>query len=287
MRILREQYVDDPELGPVRLVRRRRQKNLRVRVKEGRVMVSGPYHASMATLKSFLEKYRSWACGKLRAYREEQQRLDQIHREHKDQMLLRGVWMPITVAGDGATAGGRSGSGTPKPGACQPELFGDLTPGADPEAGANWLKVTRAGSDGAARWLGELDRRLVYYDPQGQTHLPGQEERRAFCRELARRELPRRVEHAAGVHGFSYNRVYIRGQKTKWGSCSARGNVSLNWRLIKCPPWIQDYLAIHELCHTVHMNHSRAFWELVHRCFPHAREADRWLRAHGPVVYTE
>ncbi|MBE0509739.1 MAG: M48 family metallopeptidase [Gammaproteobacteria bacterium] len=72
--------------------------------------------------------------------------------------------------------------------------------------------------------------------------------------------------------------VTIRGQKTRWGSCSARGNINLNHALLLLPPEPVRYLLIHELCHTVHMNHSRAYWRLVERLCPDYRIHDRALR---------
>jgi predicted metal-dependent hydrolase len=77
--------------------------------------------------------------------------------------------------------------------------------------------------------------------------------------------------------GFSYRRLSIRRQRTRWGSCSTRGTVSLNCCILFQPPEVLRYLLIHELSHTRHMNHSRAFWDCVARCCPDYRKLDRQL----------
>ncbi len=72
----------------------------------------------------------------------------------------------------------------------------------------------------------------------------------------------------AEQHGFHYNRLTIRAQKTRWGSCSSRKNISLNCKLLFMPVKVVEYVMIHELCHTIHMNHSSDFWQLVEDCDP-------------------
>ncbi len=76
-----------------------------------------------------------------------------------------------------------------------------------------------------------------------------------------------------------YQRVHIRGQRTRWGSCSARGTISLNYKLLFLEPEIVRYLLVHELCHTRHLNHSTRYWNLVARCEPEYRTLDRALSA--------
>jgi predicted metal-dependent hydrolase len=73
----------------------------------------------------------------------------------------------------------------------------------------------------------------------------------------------------------------VRAQKTRWGSCSARGTISLNWRLIQAPPGVVDYLIIHELMHRREMNHSARYWKLVAQAFPDYRRAEQWLKKSG------
>jgi predicted metal-dependent hydrolase len=99
-------------------------------------------------------------------------------------------------------------------------------------------------------------------------------------RPLAVRELPPRTLELAREHGIEIKRVTVRSQKTRWGSCSTRGTISLNWRIIQAPPAVRDYLIIHELMHRRQMNHSARYWKLVAAAFPEYRAAEQWLRKH-------
>ena len=93
--------------------------------------------------------------------------------------------------------------------------------------------------------------------------------------------LEQRLAYFSEQMGVSYGRVCIRDQKTRWGSCSARGNLNFNWRLCLAPPEILDYVVVHELAHRKEMNHSRRFWDLVEKTLPDCRERRRWLRENG------
>jgi len=103
----------------------------------------------------------------------------------------------------------------------------------------------------------------------------------AHLRDLAERELPVRTRELALQHGITIKRVSVRAQKTRWGSCSARGTISLNWRLIQAPPFVVDYLIVHELMHRREMNHSARYWKLVANAFPDYRRAEQWLKKSG------
>jgi predicted metal-dependent hydrolase len=104
-------------------------------------------------------------------------------------------------------------------------------------------------------------------------------------RDSLRRWLMARAQVVLGAHladcarefGFSYRRLSIRRQRTRWGSCSTRGTISLNCSILFQPPEVLRYLLIHELSHTRHMNHSRAFWDCVAGCCPDYRRLDRQL----------
>jgi hypothetical protein len=97
---------------------------------------------------------------------------------------------------------------------------------------------------------------------------------------LAARELPVRVLELASSHQLPVRRVTVRNQRSRWGSCSRRGTVSLNWRLVQAPPFVRDYLILHELAHFNEMNHSRGFWLEVARLCPNFALAERWLKTH-------
>jgi predicted metal-dependent hydrolase len=103
-------------------------------------------------------------------------------------------------------------------------------------------------------------------------------------RRLAALELPARTFELAATHGFAVRRVTIRNQRSRWGSCSARGTISLNWRLVQAPPSVRDYIVLHELAHLRHMNHSRRFWSEVERLCPAYAEAEHWLKRHSTLL---
>jgi predicted metal-dependent hydrolase len=104
-------------------------------------------------------------------------------------------------------------------------------------------------------------------------------------RRLATRELTARVLELAVANGLRVGRVSVRNQKSRWGSCSRRGTISVNWRLIQTPVFVRDYIILHELAHLRQLNHSKKFWQEVERMCPDYREAERWLKAHRDVLY--
>ena len=103
----------------------------------------------------------------------------------------------------------------------------------------------------------------------------------ARYKEAARSYIPKRVAYYNPMTGGTYSRISIRDQKTRWGSCSSKGTLSFNWRLMLAPPAILDYVVVHELCHLNHMNHSKAFWQAVEAVYPDYRNARKWLKEHG------
>ena len=97
----------------------------------------------------------------------------------------------------------------------------------------------------------------------------------------ARNFLPERLYELAKEFSFFPNRVSIRAQKSRWGSCSSKGNINLNCLLLFAPRMVQDYVIIHELCHLHEMNHSARFWAQVANCMPNYELAQKWLKANG------
>lgn len=96
--------------------------------------------------------------------------------------------------------------------------------------------------------------------------------------------IPHRLSELAEIHGFHYRRVTIRGQKTRWGSCSSQKNINLNYKLLFLPAPMVDYVLIHELCHTLEMNHSKRFWELVADCDPNFKQHDKSLNDYAREI---
>jgi predicted metal-dependent hydrolase len=104
------------------------------------------------------------------------------------------------------------------------------------------------------------------------------------ARTAARELVSALAEEEAERIGVVYQRVRVGGQRTLWGSCSPRGTLSFNWRLVLAPLEVLDYVVVHELCHLRVPDHSRRFWDLVERHRPHWREQRDWLRERGPEL---
>lgn len=103
----------------------------------------------------------------------------------------------------------------------------------------------------------------------------------AALRAAAARELPPRLLALADSAGLRVSRVSVRNQRSRWGSCSSRGSIALNWRLLQMPPEVRDYVLWHELMHLRRGDHSAAFWKLVAEVCPDYEQARAWLRRHG------
>jgi len=106
-------------------------------------------------------------------------------------------------------------------------------------------------------------------------------------RKTARQVIENRVTYYQGITGGHYTSITIRDQKSRWGSCSSRGTLSFNYRLIFAPPRVLDYVVVHELCHLTHMNHSHDFWNLVAQVMPDYKIYKTWLREHGNELTPE
>ena len=102
-----------------------------------------------------------------------------------------------------------------------------------------------------------------------------------WLKSVAKKHVSERVETLSEALLLPYNRLYIRSQKRKWGNCSLEKNISINWRLIKAPTFVIDYVIIHELCHTVIMKHTARFQTLLHSHCPDCEAAQAWLDKYG------
>ena len=139
----------------------------------------------------------------------------------------------------------------------------------DKEIG-DFLKVHRA-------WL---EKRLAREEAARDLPRYTDEEIRRLAGE-ALRVIPEKVRHFAPLVGVTVGRITIRNQKTKWGSCSAKGNLNFNCLLMEAPPEVLDYVVVHELCHRKYMNHSADFWAEVARVLPGYRAQEGWLKTEG------
>lgn len=104
---------------------------------------------------------------------------------------------------------------------------------------------------------------------------------KALLTAMARERLAQAVSIHAGAIGKRYGRITLRDPRSRWGSCSSKGDLMFSWRLIMAPPEVLDYVAAHEVAHLVEMNHSRRFWALCKQLCPTTDQHRRWMRAHG------
>ncbi len=96
--------------------------------------------------------------------------------------------------------------------------------------------------------------------------------------------IPGRTEYFAKIIGVDYGRITIRRQRTRWGSCSSKGNLNFNCLLMLAPPEVIDYVIVHELCHRKELNHSKRFWSEVEKVLPDYRRLELWLKREGSFI---
>ncbi len=113
---------------------------------------------------------------------------------------------------------------------------------------------------------------------------PFTREELAALTDRAREDLARRAARFAPLVGVGYGRITIRKQRTRWGSCSGKGNLNFNCLLMLAPEDVRDYVVVHELCHRRYMDHSPRFWAEVERVMPDWRAPRRWLRENGTAL---
>ena len=97
--------------------------------------------------------------------------------------------------------------------------------------------------------------------------------------------IPARAAYYAPLIGVTYGRITIRNQTSRWGSCSSKGNLNFNWRLIFAPEEVVDYIVVHELAHRKEMNHSRAFYNVVASVLPDYKVQEKWLKENGEKLW--
>jgi predicted metal-dependent hydrolase len=151
------------------------------------------------------------------------------------------------------------------------------TPGTVPYMGAELRLVPQPGRTRAHR---RGDALLV---PAGEVAARDSALERWY-RRTARTEIASRLDAAVARAGTSYTRLTIRGQRTRWGSCSATGAMSFNWRLLLAPEPVLDYVVEHEVCHLEVMDHSPRFWRLLESRVPDWRDHAAWLRRYGSTL---
>lgn len=102
-----------------------------------------------------------------------------------------------------------------------------------------------------------------------------------ILKEDIKQQATRLAEHYSSILNLPFNKIVIKEQKSRWGSCSSAGNININWLLIFAPKEVFEYVVLHEVCHLQHMNHSPAFWSLVESQMPDYKKHEAWLKHYG------
>jgi|SRR5690606_38331471 len=123
-----------------------------------------------------------------------------------------------------------------------------------------------------------LERGILYVFQSDSDHKQPKTLVLEYLKKEAKKIIFNRVKELSEKYGFKINKIAVRDQSTRWGSCSSSKNINMNWRLIFAPTDVMDYVIIHELSHTVEMNHSKSFWNVVEGIMPDWRKKRRWLR---------
>ena len=143
--------------------------------------------------------------------------------------------------------------------------------------------------DGEYRRIAPGRGRAVQFD-DGVLYVPGAADKvpaklRAYFKTVARDRMVAASVHYAGLLGKPVGRITLRDTRSRWGSCTSEGNLMYSWRLIMAPPSVQAYVATHEVCHLVEMNHSKAYWTLVAGIFPDYKTQRNWLKQNGAILH--
>lgn len=102
-----------------------------------------------------------------------------------------------------------------------------------------------------------------------------------WYKRAAQESIKDRLLYYCKITGLGYNTMRIKEQKTRWGSCSKKGNLNFNWKLVMSPPWVIDYVVVHEVCHLRYLNHSKEYWAMVEMYMPDYKKAQEWLKKNG------
>ena len=128
-----------------------------------------------------------------------------------------------------------------------------------------------------------IEKHLTGMEKKPQLQTFSAEELRTLANQTAQ-IIPERAAYFAPIVGVTYGRITIRGQHTRWGSCSAKGNLNFNCLLMLAPPEVLDYVVVHELCHRKELNHSARFWAEVERVMPDYARHKKWLKENGGAL---
>jgi predicted metal-dependent hydrolase len=221
---------------------------------DGRIRVSAPMGASLMRIEQFLTQHAAWIEERLIRYQS-------LREAHPPKAYVRGENFPLL------------GRRLKLDFVCSPDAVIGLGAGNRTGAGLRCF----VSQD---RLICEIPKASWQNFDPGQAYPEVIEPLRRFYREAGAKFISQRVELFSDRMQLKPAALSFRSQKTRWGSCSSKGKISLNWRLVVAPVEVIDYVVVHELSHLKHYNHSRAFWELVETQVPGHTRLRHWLREH-------
>lgn len=130
-------------------------------------------------------------------------------------------------------------------------------------------------------WIENHMERAAYRAQETEVNTKFTQEEIRQMADMAASVIPPKAERYAQMLGVNYGRITIRSQRTRWGSCSSKGNLNFNCLLTQVPEHVMDYVVVHELCHLIEMNHSKRFWNLVEQIMPDYKACRKWLKDNG------
>ena len=220
---------------------RARKYILRVR-SDGSARITIPRGGTEFYAKEFVVKHRAWVESQL----QKQEKMHPIHWTIGTSVLFRGVSLPI-------------------------EDYAPKAAGSEPDR--VWkIKKTGARTDEVRKI--RFSNHILHLPASVKNLKPYVQ---SLLKRIALKEITDRAYELARDFSIPISKVVIRNQRSRWGSCSSKRNISLNWRLIQIPPHVRDYMIFHELSHVRHMDHSPDFWREVERMCPKYRAAEEWL----------
>jgi predicted metal-dependent hydrolase len=240
--------------------RRTNQKNIILRVKGERVLVSAPKYATLAQIESTLKKHVTWIIKKLQLELKTQEATGDPailktvdYRGDSLQIVIMHEWKEFEGLDD--TSFARVSAKNPV-----------------------FLSFSRK------KLYVYTPSRIDKDVPEMNAYLHDVIYQKLF--QLAEATIPDHVTNLGKAHHLLPQRVIVKEQKSRWGSCSTNGSIYMNWRLIQSPVSVLDYVSIHELAHLQEHNHSARFWQLVESMMPDYREQRKWLKENGNQLFT-